>query len=61
MLSGAITAGFWDARNRATDRHTALPYRGERRALRRELQRFAEDYRAGVKARIAEPRKGRSR
>jgi mRNA-degrading endonuclease RelE of RelBE toxin-antitoxin system len=33
----------------------------ERHALRSELQGFAEDYRAGVKARIAELRKGRSR
>jgi len=33
----------------------------ERNALRRELQGFAHDYRAGVKARISELRKGRRR
>jgi hypothetical protein len=33
----------------------------ERNALRRELQGFASDYRANVKARIAEQEKGRRR
>jgi hypothetical protein len=33
----------------------------ERNALRNELQAFADEYRAGVKAKIAELRKGRRR
>jgi hypothetical protein len=33
----------------------------ERNALRKELQAFAEDYRSGVKARIAQLRKGHRR
>jgi len=33
----------------------------ERNELRKELQGFADDYRAGVKARIADLRKGRRR
>ena len=33
----------------------------ERNALRKELQGYADDYRAGVKTKVAEQKKGRRR